>query len=126
MDSPTAGSVVNGMLTVSGWTTERLGLTGRISSPIHVKVDGNLVGNAVSGFARPEVCRLHRLKTAEISSADAPQTDCSATGFAYLLDTRGLAPGSHTLTVSTTGPDRAPDADSWTINFDVPAPDGNR
>ena len=114
------------MVTVTGWTTERLGLAGRTRSPILVKVDGNLVGNAVSGFARPEVCRLHRLKSAEISSADASQTDCSAIGFAYLLDTRGLAPGSHTLTVSTTGAGSTPDADSWTINFDVPAPDGNR
>ena len=126
VDSPTAGSVVNGMLTVSGWTTERLGLTGRNSSPIHVKVDGNLVGNAVSGFARPEVCRLHLLKSAEISSADAPQTDCSAVGFAYLLDTRGLAPGSHLLTVSTPGAGSTSDDDSWAINFDVPASGGNR
>ena len=125
VDSPTAGTVVSGMVTVTGWTTERLGLAGRTRSPILVKVDGNLVGNAVSGFARPEVCRLHRLKSAEISSADASQTDCSATGFAYLLDTRGLAPGLHTLTVSTTGAGSTPDADSWTINFDVPAPDGN-
>jgi hypothetical protein len=116
VDSPTAGAVVNGVVTLSGWTARHLALTGRASGPVLVKVDGNVVGHATAGMARPDVCR-HPGKSiaAEVSATG----DCTGAGFFYLLDTRALTPGVHLLTVSTTGADGTPD--SWTTNFSVPA-----
>ena len=69
LNSPTAGSVVNGMIAVSG-STERLA-SRRMNSPINIKVDGNLVGTASFDGSGSDGCRLHHRKLQETVS-DAP------------------------------------------------------
>jgi N-acetylmuramoyl-L-alanine amidase len=123
LNSPTAGSVVNGMITVSGWTQHLA--SRRMNSPINITVDGNLVGTASSDNSRPDGCRLHHSKLSEAVSDAAAQADCAASGFVYLLDTQNLTPGLHLLTVSTAGTDGTSDANSWTVDFTVPEPGGN-
>jgi hypothetical protein len=85
-----------------------------------------MVGNAIFGISRPDVCRLRHGRGVEVSAKTAAPGECSAVGFVYLLDTRGLAPGSHTLTVSTAAASGAPGTESWTINFDVTTSGDNR
>jgi hypothetical protein len=89
------------VIPVYGWAVDN-----NISSPtpispasLAVKVDGYLVGTAVYGTPRPDVCGI------------VNRPGCPNVGFSYALNTSGLAPGPHTLTVSATDTD-SPDPDT--------------
>jgi hypothetical protein len=69
INSPTAGAVVNGTITISGWTKHSVGPGGPLSGRVAVMVDGTFVRNAITGVSRPDVCRLHQAATAELATS---------------------------------------------------------
>ena len=83
-DSPANGDVVSGTATVDGWSWALPGM-----ASVDVFVDGNRVGTANYGIARPDV---------PIAFPGAP----SEVGFQYALDTTTFSNGSHALVVKAT------------------------
>jgi len=71
-------------------------------------VDGNLVGNASIGISRPDVC-----------AAYPGRPGCPNVGYAYSLNTSGLAGGLHILTVSATDSDSTPEITSLSVPFTI-------
>ena len=53
IDTPSAGSTVNGMINVRGWILDNSGV-----SKIEVLVDGQVVGQAKYGISRPDVLNV--------------------------------------------------------------------
>jgi beta-N-acetylglucosaminidase len=86
IESPTNGSTVQGVTNVSGWFLDANGV-----SKIEVLVDGNSVGQAQYGSARPDVAKAF------------PEYQNANSGFQYSLDTKSLTNGQHTLTIKETG-----------------------
>jgi N-acetylmuramoyl-L-alanine amidase len=56
VDSPTAGSVVSGIISVGGWDIDSESDAGTQIRAVKVLVDGAVVGNAAYGVSRPDVC----------------------------------------------------------------------
>jgi hypothetical protein len=100
IDSPAAGSAGSGIVVVSGWAVD-YSATGTGIANVQVKVDGTVVGNAIYGTARPDVCGVY-----------PGRPGCPNVGYTYSLNTASLAAGSHTLTVSATDSDASPDTGS--------------
>jgi hypothetical protein len=109
IDSLTSGAVVSGNITVGGWAIDNTPANGPIGG-VNVLVDGNLVGAATYGISRPDVCAVYP------SAAGCPNV-----GFSFMLNTKTLAPGSHTLTAVATNSNLPAGAGSWTINITVVA-----
>ncbi|MBV8902785.1 MAG: SBBP repeat-containing protein, partial [Acidobacteriia bacterium] len=53
IDTPVAGSVISGMVTISGWAIDNTATAGTAISSVQVLVDGTLVGNATYRISRP-------------------------------------------------------------------------
>jgi hypothetical protein len=82
IDSPAAGATSSGALSISGWAVSK-------ASPVtavDILIDGVPMGAAAYGLARQDVC------TAYPNSAGCPNV-----GWYYVLDTRTLADGPHTV-----------------------------
>ena len=93
VDRPEEGSVVTGgALVVAGWCRERGG--GRID-PVRFLVDGK---------EAPPV-RLERTDRPDVTAALPYVVEARGTGFAAVLDLKGLPPGRHVLAVEVETPD---------------------
>jgi hypothetical protein len=103
IDNPVAG-LVSGMITVSGWAIDNVAAVGTAIGSVQVKVDGNVVGNATYGIARPDVC-----------AAYPGRPGCPNVGYTFSLNTSTLATGSHTITVTATDSDGVPDSGSASV-----------
>jgi hypothetical protein len=82
IDSPAAGATSSGYLSISGWAVSE-------ASPVtavDILLDGVLMGAAQYGVARQDVCIVYP------NSAGCPNV-----GWYYVLDTRTLADGPHTV-----------------------------
>ncbi|MDD9148211.1 Ig-like domain-containing protein [Sporolactobacillus sp. CQH2019] len=99
MDSPGAGSTLQGTASVRGWF-----LNGSGVSRIEVLVDGKVIGNATYGLSRPDVYRAY------------PQYQNSHSGYQYSLNTTQLANGTHQLSVRETGGNGVQTTISRTVN----------
>ncbi|MDQ1000803.1 beta-N-acetylglucosaminidase [Neobacillus niacini] len=86
IDSPVAGSTVKGTTSVRGWVLDGSGV-----AKVEVLIDGNIVGQAQYGIARPDVLKAYP----EYQNANAE--------YQYDLDTKKLTNGYHSLTVQATG-----------------------
>ncbi|HEY3838198.1 MAG TPA: Ig-like domain-containing protein, partial [Bryobacteraceae bacterium] len=91
IDSLTAGQVVSGVVTVSGWAIDNSAMVGSAIGSVAIQVDGNTVGLANYGSNRGDVCAQY-----------PGRPGCPNVGFTYMLDTRGLTSGVHTLTAQAT------------------------
>ena len=111
IDTPTPGAVVSGAVTVSGWALDNTGTATTINT-VQVKIDGEVVGTAIYGISRPDVCTVYLGRP----------PGCPNVGFTYTLNTATLSPGSHLLTVSATDNDTSPDAGTWNTTIQVAAP----
>ena len=83
-DDPASGDVVRGTVIVDGWSWALPGM-----ASVDVFVDGNHVGTANYGVARPDI---------PIAFPGAP----SDVGFQHALDTTAFSNGSHSLVVKAT------------------------
>jgi hypothetical protein len=111
IDMPAAGSTISGVVTVAGWAIDNVAAVGTTISSVQVKVDGVVVGAASYGSSRPDVC-----------AAYPGRPGCPNVGYSYSLNTAGLAPGTHTITVAATDTDGIPETGSATIIVTVSAP----
>ncbi len=98
VDSPAPDATISGSVTVSGWAIDNA----TAIDSVQVKVDGNAIGNAAYGSARPDVC-----------VAFPGRQGCPNVGFTYILDTTKLAAGLHTLTLVAMDTDVNPDFALW-------------
>jgi hypothetical protein len=108
IDAPLAASVVSGTVAVSGWALDNTSVVGTAISNVKVLVDGLLVGFATYGQSRPDVCNAY-----------PGRVGCPNVGFTYQLNLSTLSLGSHTITVSATDTDAAPDAGSDSVLITV-------
>jgi hypothetical protein len=108
IDSPAQGSAVSGTVTVSGWAVDNASVVGTAISNVQVKVDGAVLGTATYGISRPDVC-----------AAYPGRPGCPNVGYSYSLDTSTLSTGSHTITVTATDSDGAPDTGSMSVTISV-------
>jgi hypothetical protein len=92
IDSPAASSTVTGITTVAGWAIVAAGDSPITSVP--VTVDGVPVGNATYGISRPDVCSVYQ-----------GRPGCPNVGYSFSLNTAGLTPGPHRITVLATNND---------------------
>ncbi|MDP4103590.1 MAG: Ig-like domain-containing protein [Bacillota bacterium] len=86
IDSPTPGSVVNGVINVRGWSLDGSGV-----AKVEVLIDGNSVGQANLGISRPDVAGVY------------PTYQNANSGYQYSLDTRNVSNGQHTMSVREIG-----------------------
>jgi hypothetical protein len=110
IDAPATGSTVSGTVTVAGWAIDNVSTVGTAISSVQVKVDGAVVGTAIYGASRPDVCAVY-----------PGRASCPNVGYSYSLNTTGLTPGAHTITVMATDTDGSPDVGSATITVSVAA-----
>lgn len=85
IDTPSAGSTVNGMIKVRGWILDNSGV-----SKVEVLVDGQVVGQAQYGRSRPDVLNVF------------PEYQNANAGYEFDLDTRALTNGLHSISVKAT------------------------
>jgi hypothetical protein len=97
IDSPAAGSAVSGTVYMGGWAINNTAAIGTPVNSVQVKVDGTVVGNAVYGNTRADVC-----------AAFPGRPNCPNVGFTYSLNTANLSPGAHTISVVATSTDGTP------------------
>ena len=108
IDMPASGATVSGTATVAGWAIDNVSTVGTAIGSVQVLVDGTPVGAATYGVSRPDVC-----------AAYPGRAGCPNVGFSYSLNTATLAPGSHTITVTTTDSASPPDTGSTTVTVIV-------
>jgi hypothetical protein len=89
IDTPSFGSTLNNLATISGWFLDGSGV-----SKIEILIDGKVMGTAQYGLPRPDV------------NTAFPQYQNGHSGFRYVLDTTLLSNGEHLLTVRETGENR--------------------
>jgi Beta-propeller repeat/Bacterial Ig domain len=111
IDLPKAGTILTGTTTVSGWAIDNTSAVGTLinASSLQVKVDGNPVGTATYGVARQDVCNSY-----------PGRAGCPNVGFTFSFNSSTLPPGTHTITVSATDTDAAPDTGSASVSVTVP------
>ncbi|MFB3170069.1 Ig-like domain-containing protein [Neobacillus sp. 179-C4.2 HS] len=85
IDTPAAGSTVNGMLKVRGWILDPSGV-----SKVDVFVDGKVIGQAKYGLSRPDVFNVF------------PDYQNTNAGYEFDFDTSSLTNGSHSISVKST------------------------
>ncbi|WP_332237859.1 Ig-like domain-containing protein [Sporolactobacillus sp. KGMB 08714] len=98
IDSPAAGSTLQGTTTVRGWFLDVNGV-----SKIEVLVDGKVIGSAAYGQSRPDVNKAY------------PQYQNSNSGYQYSLNTSQFTDGTHQLSVRETGKNGAQTTISCTV-----------
>jgi beta-N-acetylglucosaminidase len=86
IDSPSAGSTVNGISKVRGWLLDKGGV-----SKVEVVVDGKVIGKAKYGMSRPDVLKV------------LPDYRNANSGYEFNFDTSKLTNGKHTISVKGTG-----------------------
>src|ERR1700722_10394365 len=111
IDGPTAGTVVSGMVTVTGWAIDNTVAPGTAISLVQVLVDGVVAGNATYGISRPDVCGVY-----------PGRPGCPNVGYAFSLNTTSLTAGSHTITVIATDSDPTPDSGSASVQVNTGPP----
>jgi hypothetical protein len=82
IESPAANQQLSAALSIVGWAVSK-------SSPVtevDILIDGIPMGAAQYGFARPDVC-----------AAYPASVNCPNVGWSFILDTRTLADGMHTV-----------------------------
>jgi hypothetical protein len=82
IDTPTDYQFINGFFEVFGWATDAQGV-----ARVEIDVDGQVVGTANYGLARPDV------------PANDPRVFSNNTGFSFILDTTKLSDSEHDLVV---------------------------
>jgi hypothetical protein len=101
IESPAAGATSSGALSVSGWAVSK-------ASPVtevDILIDGVPMGAAVYGLARQDVC-----------NAFPNSAGCPNVGWYYVLDTRTLADGPHTIEAVE---ETAGGSAVWTQKFNI-------
>jgi hypothetical protein len=88
IDAPSPGGTASGVYTVTGWVVAPR--PARIAD-VRVYIDGQLMGTAAYGLARPDVA-------AALAGPAAP-VDAAAAGFRFTIDMAGFVPGLHTIAV---------------------------
>jgi streptogramin lyase len=122
IDSPASGSNVSGTITVAGWALDNAIVVGTAIGGVQVLVDGVAVGTAIYGVSRPDVCGVY-----------PGRPGCPNVGFNFQLNTSTLTAGQHTITISATDTDAAPDTGTAsvtvmatgippTVHIDAPSP----
>ena len=111
IDTPAPGTVVNGVVVVSGWALDNTSAIGTAINNVQIKIDGTAVGTATYGTSRPDVC-----------AAFPGRPGCPNVGFTYSLNTATLSSGSHMLTVTATDSDTSADSGSWSETIQVGVP----
>jgi N-acetylmuramoyl-L-alanine amidase len=111
IDSMTPGTVVSGVITISGWAIDNSTSVGTVISSVQILVDGAVAGNATYGASRLDVCNSY-----------PGRPGCPNVGFTFQLDTSKLTPGAHSVTAVATDSDPTADKGSWTINITVGNP----
>ncbi|WP_160725488.1 C39 family peptidase [Bacillus sp. USDA818B3_A] len=86
LDTPAANEKVKGQYNVKGWYLDGSGV-----SKIEILVDGKVTGQAVYGDLRLDVKKAY------------PAYNNANAGYHYVLDTKKLADGVHSITVRETG-----------------------
>jgi hypothetical protein len=104
IDSLAPGATISGTVSVAGWAIDNTTTIGTAISSVQVKVDGTLMGTAVYGTPRPDVCTVY-----------PGRPGCPNVGFTYSLNTASLSAGTHTITVLATDSDANPDTGSYSI-----------
>jgi hypothetical protein len=96
IETPAPGaSIVSPTVVVSGWAIDSSAGIGTAINGVRVFLDGTLVGIATYGISRPDVCAIY-----------PGRPGCPNVGFTLTIP---MAPGTHTITVSGTDSDNAPD-----------------
>jgi parallel beta-helix repeat protein len=108
IDQPVQGATVSGTVTVSGWAINNLSTVGTAISGVQVLVDGVLVGNATYGTARADVCNIL-----------PGRPGCPNVGYTFALNTGGLSPGQHVITVTALDSDKVPESGSASVTVTV-------
>jgi len=103
IDTPSPGSTVSGIITVSGWAVDSA--NGTPIGSVQVKVDGAFVGLAAYGGPRPDVCTFY-----------PGRPSCPNVGYTFQLNTASWTSGAHTITVVATDTDGVPDSGSVSVN----------
>ena len=92
IDAPTSGATLNGIAAIRGWAMETKGDAGlEAVRSVAIFVDGNQVGTATYGTARPDVCAVY-----------SGSGRCPGVGWAYDLDVSAIPEGSHVLRIVAT------------------------
>ena len=86
VDAPAEGGAVVGSATVSGWALDEGAATGTGVDRVQVYLDGVYRGDAEYGLTRPDIGAAYGARFAP-------------SGYRYVLDMTGAAPGSHTIEV---------------------------
>jgi hypothetical protein len=108
IDSLAPAATVSGVVTVSGWAIDNTTTIGTAIGNVQVIVDGAIVGAAIYGTGRPDVCAVF-----------PGRPGCPNVGFTYQLNTASLSAGTHTLTVVATDTDSPPASGSYSISIKV-------
>jgi hypothetical protein len=106
IDSPANGATVSGIMTIAGWAIDNVMAVGTAISTVHISLDGAVLDTATYGVSRPDVCAVY-----------PGRLGCPNVGYTYQLNTSGLRPGPHTLTVTATDTDGSPDTGAATITI---------
>ena len=86
LETPSQGQTLSGNVFIGGWFLDGSGV-----SKIEVLIDGQVFGTATYGTARPDV------------GAAYPSYSNNNPGYYFMLDTKLLSNGSHTLVIRETG-----------------------
>jgi hypothetical protein len=105
IDSLAAGATVFGTVTVSGWAID----PATAISSVQIKVDGAVLGTAIYGISRGDVCGVY-----------PGRPGCPNVGFTYQLNTTSLNPGTHTITAVATDLNPTPLTASYSVTVTVP------
>jgi hypothetical protein len=104
IDSIAQGATISGTVSVAGWAIDNTTTVGTAISSVQVELDGTLVGNAVYGSSRVDVCQVY-----------PGRPGCPNVGFTYQLNTASLSAGTHVITVLATDSDASPDTGSYSV-----------
>ena len=86
LDAPWPGEAVSGVYTFGGWVVAPHPMQ---ITRVNMILDGQFIGVAHYGLARPDV--------ASVFGGPVAPPDAATAGFRFTLDTRGLANGLHTI-----------------------------
>jgi GH25 family lysozyme M1 (1,4-beta-N-acetylmuramidase) len=98
MDFPRDLQNVNSTVTVAGWALDITGI-----KEVDILVDGQKVGTATTGIARPDVNNAF------------PNYNNTTSGYNYNLDVSHIGGGTHTITVQVIGNDGSTNSESRRI-----------